>query len=147
MRLPALALLSAAALSLAACTTAKDSYLENGYRLLPGDEVRALHRDMTYDLKLASGRTAVAFYAANGRSSFRRSDGVSDLGVWEIRGNQVCYVYQQVPGTEHNCYSLAEKNGQYLFFKEFESRQSRKGDVGAEVVSVTPGNVKDLPLE
>jgi hypothetical protein len=139
-----LAAFAATALLLAACATAKDSYLKDGYRLLSGDEIRALHLDRTYEVKLASGRTAVAFYAANGRSTYRRSDGRANVGVWEIRGDHVCYVYQAVPGTEENCHSLAEKDGRYVFFKEFHGKN---GELSAEVISITPGNVKSLPLE
>lgn len=144
MRLRTLALISVTALALAACATAKDDSLKSGYRLLSGEEIRALHLDRTYEVNLASGRTAIAFYAANGRSTYRRSDGRANLGVWEIRGDHVCYVYQAVPGTELNCHSMAEREGQYLFFKEIHGKN---GDLSAEVVSITSGNVKNLPLE
>ena len=144
MRLRSITLLAAAALLLAACATAKDSHVKDGYRLVSGDEIRLLHLDRTYEVKLASGLTAIAFYAANGRATYRRSDGRANVGVWEIRGDHVCYVYQAVPGTEDNCHSLAEKNGDYVFFKEFHGKN---GDLSAEVVSIAPGNVKNLPLE
>jgi hypothetical protein len=144
MHLRALPLLTACALLLSACATAKERRLEEGYRLLAGEEIRALHVDRTYEVNLASGRTLVAFYAANGRATYKRSDGVANLGVWEIRGDFVCYVYEAVPGTEENCHSLAEKNGQYVFFKEFHGKN---GELSAEVVRVTPGNVNNLPLE
>jgi hypothetical protein len=144
MHLRSLSMLLTSLLTLAACATAKERSLEDGYRLLSGEEIRALHVDRTYEVNLASGRTLVAFYAANGRATYRRSDGVANLGVWEIRGDLVCYVYQAVPGTEDNCHSLAEKNGQYVFFKEFHGKN---GDLSAEVVRLTPGNVKNLPLE
>jgi hypothetical protein len=144
MSLRSLALLTVTAVLLTACATARERSLEAGYRLLSGDEIRALHADRTYEVKLASGRTAVAFYAANGRSTYTRSDGRANIGVWEIRGNHVCYVYQAVPGTEENCHSMAEKNGEYLFFKEFDGKH---GDLSAEVVSIMPGNVNNLPVE
>jgi hypothetical protein len=144
MRLRSLVLLAVGALTLTACATAKDSHLKDGYRLLSGDEIQALHIDRTYEVELASGRSAVAFYAANGRSTYTRSDGRANIGVWEIRGDHVCYIYQAVPGTEENCHSMAEKEGRYVFFKEFHGKN---GDLSAEVVSITPGNVKNLPLE
>jgi hypothetical protein len=143
MRLRTFAVLACAAL--AACvTTAKEQHLADGYRLLSVDEIRELHLDKTHELKLASGKTAIDFYTADGRSTFQRSDGVADQGRWEIRGDRICYVYPKVPATSENCFSWAAKDGQYVLFMEFPNK---KGELSAEVISITPGNVKNLPLE
>jgi hypothetical protein len=139
-----LALLFIIVLALSACATAKEKYLSEGYRLLSADEIRALHLDKTHEFKLASGKTALDFFTADGRSSFQRSDGVADQGRWEIQDQHVCYVYPSIPATSENCFSMAAKDGRYVLFKEFPNK---KGEFGAEVISITPGNAKNLPLE
>lgn len=141
LRLCSLALLL---LALAACATAKESYLKDGYRLLSGEETRALHQDKTHEVKLASGKTATNFFTADGRSSFVRSDRIRDQGNWSIRGHLVCYLYSNTAETEPNCFSVAEKDGRYVLFKEI---LGKKGDFGAKVTSITPGNTENLPLK
>jgi hypothetical protein len=139
-----IAVLLTALLLLSACATAKEKHLADGFRLLSGDEIRALHLDKTHEVKLPSGKMAVDYFTADGRSTFQRSDGVADQGTWEIRGDRVCYVYPKVPATARNCYTVAMKDGRYVLFKEFPDT---KGTLGAEVISITAGNVKNLPLE
>lgn len=130
--------------TLAGCVTAKERHLEDGYHLLAADEIRQLHQDVTHEVELASGKSAVNFFTSDGRSTFRRSDGVEDQGNWEIRDQSVCYVYPSKLATLENCFSVAVKDGSYVLFKEFFEKE---GDLGAQVISITPGNVKNLPLK
>ncbi|HIC81733.1 MAG TPA: hypothetical protein EYP07_12345 [Kiloniellaceae bacterium] len=134
----------AIAAALAGCTTPKERHLQDGYRLLSAEEIRALHQNQTHEVELASGKSAVAFFTADGRSTFRRSDGVADQGGWEVRGQNICYVYPSIPATSHNCFSVAVKDGNYVLFKEYFDT---KGDFGAQVINIIPGNVQGLPLD
>lgn len=136
----AAALLSA---TLVGCVTAKERYLEDGYRLLAAEEIRQLHAGKTHHVELASGRTVVAFFHEDGRSTFERSDRVADQGRWEIQGERICFIYPDIPGTKDNCHTVAEKNGQYVLFKEY---YGHSGNVSAKLLSVDLGNTQGLAL-
>ncbi|WP_422365410.1 hypothetical protein [Pelagibius sp.] len=140
-RIVAAALLSA---TLAGCVTAKERHLDDGYQLLANEEIRQLHAGKTHQVELASGRTATAFFHEDGRSTFKRSDRVAEQGKWEVRGERICFVYPDIPATKDNCHTVAERNGQYILFKEYSGRS---GNVSAKVLSISLGNTQGLPLD
>jgi hypothetical protein len=149
MRLHTLTLLAATVLPLAACvTTAKEQYVKDGYRLLSGAEIRELVSGKTVEGRYISrSGTWADFHVPDGRVSSVESDG-THIGTWAIEGDDICYTYPD----EHpesavpmpNCLSLAEKDARYVHFL---ANGPYRGNLGGEWVSITPGNVKNLPLE
>jgi hypothetical protein len=143
MLLRSLALLVATALSLAACvTTAKEAHLKDGYRLLSGAEIKELVIGRTVEGRYINRKgTWAEFHAPGGVVSNIESDG-THLGTWEIRGNEICYSFPDEPIP--NCIEVAEKRGGYVHFL---ANGPYRGNLGGEWISITPGNVKNLPLE
>lgn len=144
-----LAALAAIALLLTACaTTQKEQYVDDGYRLLSGTEVRELVSGRTVEGRYISRKgTWADFHVVDGRVSSIESDG-THLGTWEIRGDEICYTYPdehpESPVPIPNCLWIAEKDGLYVHFL---ANGPDRGRLGGEWVSITPGNVKNLPLE
>lgn len=146
MKLRTLAFLGITATLLSACvTTAKEQYIENGYRLLSGDEIRTLIAGKTFEGRYADdGSVYIDFRAADGRLSTLEPSGKTYIGTWEIEGNRLCLTYPTAPIPLPKCLEIAEKNGHYA---EFRTSGPTMGKLGAEYISITPGNVKNLPLE
>ncbi|GAB4354678.1 MAG: hypothetical protein Kow00114_04610 [Kiloniellaceae bacterium] len=146
MKRRTLAVLGTAATLLAACvTTAKDRYVEDGYRLLSGSEIAALVSGKTIEGRYGDGSGIyVDFRAANGRLSTLEPSGKTYIGTWEIDGNRLCLTYPTGANPLPKCVEIAEKDGHYV---EFRTGGPTLGKLGSEYVSITPGNVKNLPLE
>jgi hypothetical protein len=146
MRLRSLALLAAATLSLAACvTTAKERYLEEGYRLLSGAEIVQLVSDHTVEGRYgATGRAFVDYFAPDGRISTIEPGNLRLIGSWSVDGDLLCFTYPTGEGVFPKCVEVAGKDGHYV---ELWMREPRVGALGAELTNITPGNVNILPLE
>lgn len=145
MRLRSLALLAATSLLLAACATAKDTYLKEGYRLLSGAEIVQLVSDHTVEGRYgATGREFVDYFAPDGRISTIEPGGLWLIGSWSVEGDLLCFTYPKGEGTFPKCVEVAGKDGHYV---ELWMREPRVGALGAELTNITPGNVKNLPLE
>jgi hypothetical protein len=142
MRIRSLALLAVCTLPLAACATAKERYREDGYRFLTGSEVRELVSGNTVEGRYINrSGTWADYHAPEGIvSSFDNGSGY--LGTWEIRDDEICYDYSDEPIP--NCLEVAEKDGSYVHFL---ANGPYRGNLGGEWTGVTPGNVKNLPLE
>lgn len=132
------------AITLTGCATAKEQHLSDGYRLISAEEIRQLHSNKTHRLDVTQGMTIVAYYTEDGRSTFRRSDVLTAQGVWEIRGERICYYYPKLLNTENNCHTIAVKDGQYVMFKEYSGRV---GNLSGEFRAIESGNTENLPLE
>jgi hypothetical protein len=134
--------LLSALLALAACATVKDRYAEDGYRFLSGAETRELVSGKTVEGRYINRNgTWADYHAPEGRVSSIESDG-THFGSWEIDGDEICYSYPDEP--IRNCLAVAEKDGSYVHFL---ANGPYSGNLGGEWISVTPGNVKNLPLE
>ena len=147
MRLQPLLFLSIV-LPLSACATAKDRYLEDGYRFLSGSETAELVSGKTVEGRYINrSGTWADFHVPGGRVSSIESDG-THLGSWEIEGNEICYTYPdehpESPVPLPNCIEVAEKDGRYVHFL---ANGPYRGNLGGEWISITPGNVKNLPLD
>jgi hypothetical protein len=132
-------------LLVSACATAKDRYLEDGYRLLSGAEIRTLVSGHTVEGRYVSRSGMwVDFHVPDGRVSSIENDGTHYFGTWEIEGDLLCYTYPKAPIPLPKCIELAEKDGHYV---DFRTSGPTYGKLGGEWISITPGNVKNLPLE
>lgn len=135
------------ALLLAACASAKDRYVENGYRLLSGAETRDLVSGKTVEGRYMN-RVGLwtDFHSPDGRVGSREGDG-DHVGTWEIRGDEICYTYPdehpELSAPLPNCEWVAEKNGRYVHFL---ANGPKRGDLGGQWMNITPGNPKNLPL-
>jgi hypothetical protein len=148
MRLRSLALLSLLLVLSACATTDKEAYLKDGYRLLSGAETKELVSGNTVEgVYINRKGTWADYHAPDGRVGSGESDG-THVGTWEIVGDEICYTYPdehpELPTPLPNCEQVAEKDGRYIHFL---ANGPRRGDLGGEWIGVTPGNVKNLPLE
>lgn len=143
MRLRSLAFVVATALPLAACaTTKKAQYVEDGYRLLSGVEIRELVAAKTVEGRYINRKgTWADYHVPDGVVASSEEDG-THFGTWEIRGSEICYSYPDEPIP--NCIEVAERDGSYIHFL---ANGPYRGNLGGEWISITPGNVKNLRLE
>jgi hypothetical protein len=161
MRLRSLALLAAAALVFTACAESGSRYGESGSNgrvgIMPSQAAGPQYRDNVRSLdgpqsvELAAGKTVVGrytetpgifvdYYAPDGRLVSLEPDGTIYRGIWKARYTQFCVQYDPPKPPHLLCFSFFEKDGRYSSF--------RPGGVGFyDIDSVTPGNVKNLPLE
>lgn len=141
-----LMLLAASALILSGCvTTAKERYVKDGYRLLSGPEIVELFSGNTVEARYADGHGVyVDFRAADGSLSTLEPSGKTYIGTWAAEGNQLCLTYPTAPIPLPKCLEIAEKDGHYV---EFRTSGPTSGKLGAEYVSITAGNVNNLPLK
>ena len=143
MRPRSLLFLASIALLLVACaTTAKQRYAQDGYRFLTGAEIAELVTGNTVEgrYKNRSG-TWADYHAPEGIvSSF--DNGSIFLGTWEIDGDDICYSFPDE--AIRNCVDVAEKDGRYVHFL---ANGPYRDNLGGEWTSITPGNVKNLPLD
>ena len=145
MQLRTLILPIVAALLLTACTTTKEAYLEDGYRLLSGEEITTLVSGKTVEGQYGSGAgDFVEYYSPEGRISTREPSTQVYIGTWHVDDNRLCFVYPGGTGAFPKCVEIAEKDGQYV---QFRTAGPAYGKFGAKLTSVTPGNPKNLPLE
>jgi len=84
------------------------------------------------------------FRAADGRLSTLEPSGKTYIGTWKIDGNSLCLTYPTGANPLPKCVEIAEKDGHYV---EFRTSGPSAGKLGSEYISITPGNVKPLPLE
>lgn len=146
MRLHTLAFLAAIALSLAACiATTKEQYVKDGYRMLAGAEIIELVSGKTVEARYGStGRKFVDYFAPDGRISTREPSTQTYIGSWEVSADLLCFTYPTGTGAFTKCVEMAEKDGHYV---QFRTAGPAYGKLGAKLTSITPGNVKNLPLE
>ncbi|MPZ08903.1 MAG: hypothetical protein GEU89_01670 [Kiloniellaceae bacterium] len=146
MRSLTVALLACSAVALSACvTTVKEQHLQDGYRLLSGSEITTLVSGQTVEGRYGDGHgTYIDFRAADGRLSTLEPSGKTYIGTWEVEDDLLCLTYPTVPVPIPKCLEIAEKDGHYV---EFRISGPAAGKLGAEYVSIIPGNIKNLPLE
>ena len=126
----------------AACASARDRYVQDGYRFLSGPEIAALVTGNTVEgrYKNRSGTWTDYHDPAGIVSSI--DQGSNYLGTWEIDGDEICYSFPDEP--IRNCLDVAEKGDHHVHFL---ANGPYRGNLGGEWTAVTPGNVKNLPLE
>lgn len=146
MKLRTFTVFGLAAVLLSACvTTAKEEYVEDGYRLLSGAEIRELVSGKTIEGRYGDGSGVYNDYrAADGRLSTLEPSGKTYIGTWEIDGDRLCLTYPTGANPVAKCLEIAEKDGHYV---EFRTGGPTYGKLGSEYISITAGNVKNLPLE
>ena len=83
----------------------------------------------------------VDYFAPDGRFVSREPDGAIYRVRWKARYTEFCIEYDDHPHLAHQrCFSFWEKDGRYSSF--------RPGGAGFyDIDFITPGNVKNLPLE
>jgi hypothetical protein len=161
MCLRSLALFAATALVLTACAESGSQDGENGSNgrvgiLLPQaagpqyrDNVRSL--DGPQSVTLVAGNTVqgrytdipgtfIDYFAPDGRLVSVEPDGKIYRGTWKARYTQFCVRYDAPKPPHLLCFDFFEKDGRYSSF--------RPGGAGFfDISTITPGNVKNLPLE
>jgi len=142
MRFVSLALLAACAFTLAACVTARERYLDDGYRFLTGTEVKQLVSGNTVEGRYINRSGTWSDYHDPSGTVTSVDQGSGYIGSWEIDGDEICYSYADEP--IRNCLEVAEKSGSYVHFL---ANGPYSGNLGGDWISVTPGNVKSLPVE
>ena len=150
MRLLVLALLTFCAVIPPAVSApanpAKEAYLERGYRQLTGAEIRDLITGNTVEGRYNyDAGTFVEFYAPDGRVTTLISDKDIYRGRWSIDGDRLCFIYPENGDATPRCIEQMMKGGHIL---DFRTDGPTFGEYWfSETVSITPGNVKNLPLE
>jgi hypothetical protein len=150
MRLLVLALLAFCAAAPPAVSApvnpAKEAYLDKGYRPLTGAEIRELVSGNTvegrynYDVG-----TFAEFYAPDGRVTTLVNGKDLYRGKWSIEGDRLCFIYPEDGDATLRCIEQVMKDGHIL---DFRTDGPTFGEYwSSETVSITPGNVKNLPLE
>ncbi len=146
MKLRIFAVLGLATAVLSACiATTKERYMEDGYYLLSGAEISELVSDRTVEGLYGSGAGSfVEYYAPDGRISTKEPSTQGYIGTWEVDGDLLCFTYPTGTGSFPKCVEMAVKKGHYV---QFRTSGPAYGKLGAKLTKVTPGNVKNLPLE
>ena len=130
------------AIALTGCTTAKEKYLEEGYRQLSGAEIVEIFGGTTVEGRYGDGRGVfVEYRSADGRLTTIESDGRTYYGAWNVDGDRLCFVYADFP--VNKCVDVLAKDGRYVDVR-IGGREFGKY---TEITSIRPGNVKDLPLK
>lgn len=128
---------------LAGCATAKEQHLQDGYRLMTGDEIASVFSGQTVEGRYGDGsETFVEYRSADGRVTTIESDGDTYYGTWKIDGDRLCFVYVDFP--VNKCSDVLTKDGRYV---EFRIGGWTYGRFGTEITGIQPGNVKNLPLK
>ena len=136
-------ILTLMAAGLAGCTTAKEQHLENGFRVMTGEEITSVFSGQTVEGRYGDGSgTFVEYRSADGRLTTVEPSRRTYYGTWEIDDDWLCFIYADSP--KRRCVEVVTKDGQYI---EFRTGGPSYGKVGAEIISIQPGNVRDLPLK
>jgi len=152
MKLRSFAVLGLAAALLCACVEKKEG-LRYGYSADNRTEYRTAERslDGPQTVELVSGNTVtghysvtegtfVDYFAPDGRLVSREPDGTVYQGTWSARYTQFCTQHDNPARPHQYCFNFYEADSRYSWF--------RPGGQGFyDVDSITPGNVKNLPLQ
>lgn len=163
MRLHSLALLGATAALMAACAESGTQHSQSGFDLrigvMPSATAGAKYRENVRSLDgpqsvaLVTGNTVAGrytdtpgtffdYFAPDGRFVSLEPDGAVYPGRWKARYTEFCIEYDSHPHLAYQrCFSFFESgDGRFTSF--------RPGGTGFyDIDIITPGNVKDLPLE
>lgn len=131
------------AIGLTGCATAKEEYLRDGYRVMTGEEITRVFSGQTVEGRYGDGSgNLVEYRSADGRLTTIEPSRRTYYGTWEIDDDWLCFIYADSP--KRRCVEVVTKDGQYI---EFRTGGPSYGKYGAEIISIQPGNVRDLPLK
>ncbi|WP_422365409.1 hypothetical protein [Pelagibius sp.] len=127
---------------LAACATAKEQHLQDGFRVMTGEEIVSVFSGQTVEGRYSDGRGVfVEFRSADGRLTTIESDGRTYHGTWSVDGDWLCFIYTDFPVKK--CVEVLTKDGRYVDIRT----GGREFGKFTDITSIQPGNVNNLPLK